>query len=243
MSLDWAFVSHVGCWRTENQDCFADLSHKNVFAVADGMGGLADGAAASQLACKAFRYQSDHAPFQLPGYFQLAHDMVLKAAAKRGLDPNKMGTTGVVLLINPTQYDYTVCWCGDSRLYHYHAQENRLEQITADHSVVQALVEQGKLTAEQASNHAQKNIITHAIGIGPSDIKTSSKRKTAREGDVLILCTDGLSNEVSAQQMEHLCNTHTSVQMLAEALVSTAMDNGGHDNITVGVVRVVPFDE
>lgn len=239
MSIEHAFISHVGCWRHENQDCFWYDPLKNTFAVADGMGGLSEGSTASRLACKAFSYQADHETYNIPSYFRHAHDLVIKWAQKNGYPPNKIGTTGVVVQVDPLRSNYIVCWCGDSRLYHYKAATNTLEQITSDHSYVQGLVERGELTAEQAAQHNSRHIITHAIGIGSlSDIKIGTKKKPLDDGDVLILCSDGLNNEVSFNVINELCNTYShDPQLLCEHLVSEALNGGGHDNVTVGVLR------
>lgn len=238
MSLEHAFVSHVGCWRNENQDCFLAVPAKHTFAVADGMGGLSEGSTASRLACKAFSYQADHDTYNIPSYFQHAHELVIKWAQKNGYPPNKIGTTGVVVQVDPMRQNYVVCWCGDSRLYHYKAANATLEQITVDHSYVQGLVERGHITEEEALTHTDRNIITHAIGIGTTfDIKIGTKKKTANDGDILILCTDGLNNEVSLSLMRELCQIYANnPQQLCEKLVTEALNGGGHDNVTVGVL-------
>lgn len=237
MDLDIAFVSHVGRWRSENQDYFLSMPSKNIFAVADGMGGLAEGSTASRLACKAFSYQADHNTFNLPSYFEQAHDMILKLAEQKGLVHNQIGTTGVVLRIDTEKDDFTVCWCGDSRLYHFNAQTQYLEQVTVDHSYVQNLVNQGIITQEQAEQHPQKNIITNALGIGGPTIKTSTKRKALKENDILILCTDGLNNEVSHKEISDLCGQYGyNAQLLTEQLVAQALQSGGRDNVTVGII-------
>lgn len=239
MSLEHAFISHVGCWRNENQDNFWIQPTKNVFAVADGMGGLSEGSMASRLACKAFSYQADHDPHNIPSYFQHAHELVIKWAQKNGYPPNKIGTTGVVVQVDPIRSNYIVCWCGDSRLYHYKAATKALEQITSDHSYVQGLVDRGILTTEEAAMHSNRHIITHAIGIGSlSDIKVGTKKKSIEEGDILILCTDGLNNEVSFGRINELCTTYSyDPQLLCEHLIGNALNGGGHDNVTVGVLR------
>lgn len=238
MSLEHAFISHVGCWRNENQDCFLAVPSKHTFAVADGMGGLSEGSTASRLACKAFSYQADHETHNLTSYFQHAHDLVVKWAQKNGFQPNKIGTTGVVVQADIMRQSYVVCWCGDSRLYHYKSKSKSLEQITTDHSYVQGLVDRGQITPQEALTHTDRNIITHAIGIGSQlDIKVGTKKKTADEGDVLILCTDGLNNEVPFALMEQICQEYSNdPQLLSEKLVAEALSRGGHDNVTVGVV-------
>ena len=245
MDIDFSFVSHVGCCRTENQDSYGDLSQNNVFVIADGMGGHQDGALASQLAVKAFSYQSDHDATNTTEYIRQAHQLILRATdeKRRYFSDNSMGTTGVVMYVHPIQQNYIVSWCGDSRMYHFIEKEKRLVQVTVDHSYVQELVDRGVISAQEALNHPKKNVITHAIGVGPlEELRIDTRKRGAQDGDILILCTDGLSNEVSHEEMEDLCTHFQSSQQLCEALVQRALDQGGRDNVTVCVVRFVPFD-
>lgn len=245
MKLESAFISHVGCIRRENQDSYADLSHKSVFAIADGMGGHKDGALASSLAVKSFSYSADHETSNTVSYIKGAHELLVKSTFERSktmLLDNCMGTTGVVLYIDDSQEKYQVSWCGDSRLYHYKSSENRLIQVTFDHSLVQEMVRRGEISEEEALCHRQKNIITSAIGVGGiNELKIDTKRGNVSGGDIMILCTDGLSNEISDDEIENTiiemkCE---SSQDIVESLLVKSLDNGGRDNITVAVIKVI----
>lgn len=243
MIVKHAFATHVGCIRTENQDCYADLSHRNVFAIADGMGGHHGGKEASLLAVKAFSWQADHGPEQTSEFIKQAHQLILRANVERGRSgqsTQQMGTTGVVVFINPDRGEYTVSWCGDSRLYHWSKTKQKLEQITTDHSVVQSKLDRGEITPEQAVNE-KKNLLEHAIGVGNSDVRADTRKRRIAEGDILILCTDGISNEVRDEEIEKIVKRaeaeDQSSRRLAQDLLRAALDGGGSDNATVGILR------
>lgn len=245
MIVKHAFSTHVGCIRTENQDCYADLSHKNVYAIADGMGGHQGGREASLLAVKAFSWQADHGPEQTAEFIKQAHRLIVKANQERGYKGSshatqQMGTTGVVVYLNADRGEYTVSWCGDSRLYHWSRSRQKLEQVTTDHSVVQARLDRGEITPEQARNE-KRNTLEHAIGVGGAEVRVDTRRRRIEEGDILILCTDGISNEVSDEQIHRLIvNAHHedhTPRQLAQELLRAALDGGGRDNATVCVVR------
>lgn len=243
MIVKHAFATHVGCIRTENQDCYADLSHRNVFAIADGMGGHQGGKEASLLAVKAFSWQADHGPEQTAEFIRQAHQLILRANMERGrpgLGTQQMGTTGVVLFLNSDRGEYTVSWCGDSRLYHWSKSRQKLEQITTDHSVVQAKLDRGEITPEQARNE-KRNLLEHAIGVGDSNVRADTRKRRLEEGDILILCTDGISNEVDDREIQRIVMNaeaeDQTARQLAQDLLRAALDGGGSDNATVGVLR------
>lgn len=245
MIVKHAFATHVGCIRSENQDCYADLSHRNVYAIADGMGGHQGGREASMLAVKAFTWQADHGPEQTAEFIRQAHQLILRANQQRGNGSNgqasqQMGTTGVVVFLNADRGEYTVSWCGDSRLYHWSKSKRKLDQVTTDHSVVQARLDRGEITAEQARNE-KRNLLEHAIGVGGSECRADTRKRKIEDGDILLLCTDGISNEVSDEQIRQLIinaeNEEQTARQLAQELLRAALEGGGRDNATVGVLR------
>ena len=245
MILDHAFATHVGCCRNENQDNFAELAPHHVFAVADGMGGHVGGAQASELAVKAFAWQADHDAGNLSGYIEQAHELVTRGNQERGAKPHGldgsvnhlMGTTGVIIHVLPERGQYAVAWCGDSRLYHFG--EGRLEQVTRDHSEVQQMMDRGLITAEAAANYPRRNVLIRAIGVGPLE-QVDVRRRPLKEGDILVLCTDGISNEVPDVRLQQLCDqarrSHWPARQLAQTILAEALDGGGRDNATVGIV-------
>ena len=125
---------------------------------------------------------------------------------------------------------------GDSRLYLLH--QGELEQITEDHSYVQSLVRQGEIKKEEARNHPQKNIITRAVGV-MDQVKADFFKVELTEGDKILLCSDGLSNMLEDDTIEHILNGEAEEEEKVRELVDTANENGGTDNISV--ILVDPF--
>lgn len=248
MIVDHAFATHVGWIRTENQDSYADLSYNGVFAIADGMGGHQGGREASHLAVKAFSWQCDHGKEQTSEYIRQAHQLIVRANLEKSRGQamegaKQMGTTGVVVHLDAQRGEYAVSWCGDSRLYHWSARRGTLDQVTVDHSVVQGRLDRGEITAEQAQ-HEKKNLLEHAIGVGGSnDLRVDTRRRQIEAGDILMLCTDGVSNEIAPRAMEEMfrqaSSENHSPRRLAQNLLAAALDGGGSDNATLGVVQVM----
>ena len=147
-----------------------------------------------------------------------------------------MGTTAVCALVRGG--NAFICHAGDSRAYL--VRDGRLTQLTHDHSYVQELVDCGTITQEQAEHHPQKNIITRALGV---DYRLEPEFTTValRAGDVLLLCTDGLTNAVPTEQLEQLLRSG-SFYDLPDVLIRTANENGGPDNITALLVGVEPME-
>ena len=138
-----------------------------------------------------------------------------------------MGTTGVAVIIrDSTLY---IAHAGDSRAYRI--SENSMRQLTRDHSVVQDMVEHGELTEEQAREHPGKNIITRALGVS-EDIDVDFSQETLDEKDVIIICTDGLTNYVETDDIYNATRDEHYYEF-ADRLVNLANENGGGDNITV----------
>ena len=147
-----------------------------------------------------------------------------------------MGTTAVCALVRGGEA--TLCHAGDSRAYLY--RDGKLAQLTHDHSYVQELVDCGTITQEQAEHHPQKNIITRALGV---DYRLEPEFTTAplQKGDILLLCSDGLTNAVPTEQLEQLLRSG-SFYDLPDVLIRTANENGGPDNITALLVGVEPME-
>lgn len=246
MIVDHAFATHVGWIRIENQDSYADLSYNGVFAIADGMGGHRGGREASQLAVKAFSWQCDHGKEQTSEYIRQAHELIVRANQERSRGnpmegSQQMGTTGVVVHLDALRGEYAVSWCGDSRLYHWSAKRGSLDQITVDHSVVQGRLDRGEITAEQALRE-KKNLLEHAIGVGSlNDLRVDTRRRRLEAGDMLMLCTDGVSNEIEPQALVEMFRNASaqghSARRMAQDILQAALDGGGSDNATLAIVQ------
>ena len=203
----------------------------NLFVVADGMGGHNAGERASSYAVEVLleniRKSKERNPVKVLRYAtEHANDCVYQEAmTKEGC--RGMGTTMVAAtLIKDTLYITNV---GDSRLY---VIGNKIRQITHDHSLVEEMVRMGKLTREEGKNHPNKNIITRAVGVKETVAVDCFEEKIGNR-DVILLCSDGLTNMVSDEQIQQIIKTEKNLQKAAELLVETANRNGGRDNITV----------
>lgn len=203
----------------------------NLFVVADGMGGQNAGERASSYAVEvllqSIRKSREKNPVKiLRRAMEHANDMVYKESITKE-SSHGMGTTMVAAtLYKDTLYVTNV---GDSRLYII---GNGIRQITHDHSLVEEMVRLGKLTREEGRNHPDRNIITRAIGAEETVTVDCFEEKTGIR-DVILLCSDGLTNMVSNEQIQQIVKTEKSLQKTAESLVDTANRNGGRDNITV----------
>ena len=230
-------LTDVGCKRPANEDWFDKFECQNglVAVVCDGMGGARGGREASQSACDVIErcFQEQYASKCLPGEEETFLKKTLLSAnrfvfqkALREEALAGMGTTAVCALVRSGRV--YLCHAGDSRAYLY--RDGQLAQLTHDHSYVQELVDCGTITVEEAEHHPQKNIITRALGV---DYRLEPEFATAQlhSGDILLLCSDGLTNAVPKEQLEQLLRTGKFYD-LPDLLIRTANENGGPDNIT-----------
>ncbi|MGB3541452.1 protein phosphatase 2C domain-containing protein [Rubrivirga sp.] len=213
------------------------LASKGVLVlVADGMGGHQAGDVASTTAADVVSsryYASSRTPqLALEEAFVEANAQI-HAAASEGRDG--MGTTCTALVLCGGE----VVWAhvGDSRLYR--SRRGRIERLTTDHSVVAELVAEGVLTEDEARHHDQRNVITRALGIAATTEVTLGGPQPIEDGDVFVLMSDGLYDLVTDLEIATTLG-RGSAWDAASALVEQAKDRGGHDNVTVAVVRVVP---
>lgn len=229
----------VGLVRENNQDSYTVCELENGAALAivcDGMGGAAEGQFASSQAVKVIkeriseRYYSGMSDISLKSLMISSVESANKYIYDLSLSDSKyegMGTT-VVAAIADDSYVYIV-HAGDSRAYKI--SNGNIFRLTRDHSVVQRMLENGEITAEEAADHPSKHIITRAIG-GDSEIKTDFCQENLYDEDVILLCTDGLSNFVSDEKIAEIMSNE-NFYGFADKLVSLANKNGGADNITV----------
>ena len=237
-SLRHGAATHTGMVRNVNQD--ASLVAEPLFAVADGMGGHAAGEVASQVAIEALRLNAEPTAQGLIRAIRVANRAVWdKSAAEPSM--RGMGTTlCAVILVPGATADVddvvVVANVGDSRVYVFH--DGELEQVTEDHSLVEDLVREGRLTAEEARNHPQRNVVTRVLGI-EEDVDVDSWEIVPYVGDRFLLCSDGLFNEVEEERIAATLRRLADPDDAAAELVRLANEGGGRDNITVVVVDVV----
>jgi serine/threonine protein phosphatase PrpC len=243
----YAARSHIGLVRQVNQDSYSvhmEFSPWQLLVVADGMGGASAGEVASRMAAdtvsevvqSSASHYSDN-PAELLLHAVHAANQKIWQTANDVDEYVGMGTTLVAALYNREQVVFV--HVGDSRGYLF--QHNELKQITKDHSLVAELVRRGQLTEEEAQNHPQRNIVTRSLGTAEHsepDVNVISWSP----GDVLLLCTDGLSNVVSAAELTEMvaqvahANTDSDVEVVADQLIRLALERGGPDNITLVLV-------
>jgi len=225
----FARASDTGRKRRRNEDSY--VVAPPLFAVADGMGGAQAGEVASRLAAAALEEpgpEGASAPETLTALIQEANRRVFERASS---DPSTsgMGTTITAALVEGERV--TIGHVGDSRAYV--VREGTLEQLTEDHSLVNELLKSGKLSPQEAEIHPQRSVITRAVGTDP-DVDVDTFAVEAGEGDVFLLCSDGLTDMVSDEDILDVVERHRGdLDRVTKALVSAANRGGGEDNITV----------
>ncbi|HDM8053679.1 PP2C family protein-serine/threonine phosphatase [Vibrio harveyi] len=237
--MNWNYFTfsrtHPGKVRPYNEDALLDMSELGLWVVADGMGGHCAGDIASQmLVDKIARYAKDNKTThidELRGVIQQANKEIF-GYAKEHLEGKTMGTTLVLLFM---QDGYFHClWVGDSRIYQL--REGSFTQKTRDHSQVMDLVEQGLLAIEDAESHPLANVITRAIGV--DEIVTIDQISgQLSNGDQFLLCSDGLSKELTNDEIHNTLYAD-SVNQAGLALMHSALVRGASDNVTCALVKV-----
>jgi serine/threonine protein phosphatase PrpC len=231
----WGAQSSCGLVRKVNEDSF--LAEPPIFIVADGMGGHAAGDVASDLAVHAFTNLIGRVGIEVSEVIDVLHDINTAILHTVDSDTTKdgMGTTltGMVLVQISGVDHWMIFNIGDSRVYQL--VNHDLHQITIDHSEVQELVAAGKLSKEEAKVYPQRNVITRALGSLPAP-QVDTWIIPSNASDRFIICSDGLTNEVSDEQIQLLSDQTTEPQLAASLLVDAANAAGGRDNITVIVV-------
>lgn len=225
--------SDTGRVRSANEDSF--LARSPLFVVADGMGGANAGEVASRTAIETLAAGLPPGEDQSSRIEQAIRSA--NAAIHRGSNSDEslrgMGTTITAALIGDTEV--TIAHVGDSRAYLL--RDGGIEQLTRDHTLVDELVRQGRLTPEEAAVHPQRSIITRALG--PEDeVEVDTSVHGLMEGDVLLLCSDGLTGMIDERAISSTVNASRSLSVAAKSLVRQANEAGGRDNITVLLIRV-----
>jgi PPM family protein phosphatase len=243
--------SDVGQIRKNNEDNYGVEPSLELFVLSDGMGGQASGEVASAIAVETVvehcrKAVEGVAPVfcgeptpglsdrtnRLVSAVRLANHMIFKAA---GGDPDRKGMGATIV----------ACWIEDRRLSLAHVGDSRayllrsgsFEQLTADHSLVADLVRSGVLTEQQAEVSEQQSILTRALGTQPT-VEVDADEQVLLAGDVLLLCSDGLTRMVTNPEIASTLETYPNAQKAADRLIEIANENGGEDNVTAIVVRV-----
>ncbi len=251
MGVEFGARSDTGRVRENNEDSFALALELNLFVLSDGMGGLAAGEVASKLATNAVinhcREAASNPSLSLIGEHlsglsetsnRLASairiaNRVVYAAAQGNEQKLDMGATVVAVWLTDEQ-QVSVAHVGDSRIYRLRGRD--FVQLTEDHSFVAEQVRRGMMTQREAENSNMQNVLLRALGVEP-EVQVDVSEKDLLEGDTLLLCSDGLTRELSNAQVAATLADKEDPQEAADSLIELANQAGGGDNITAVVVR------
>ena len=247
--------SDVGRVRSNNEDSFKVVPELNLFVLSDGMGGEAHGEGASNLAVEAIaahclesatkpdvpylvdpRPELDEKTNRLASAVQLANRMIYESAQKHAAQRG-MGATVVAIWINDQRL--SVAHVGDSRVYLLRGGE--FQQMTDDHSLVAEQVRRGVLTKEQAEASDMQSVLIRALGIEP-EVQVDADEHLLMEGDLVLMCTDGLDRMVTDDKIASALLTTPGAQPATDRLIELALEGGGEDNVTVVLFRVAGAD-
>lgn len=234
LNLSYGYGTDRGLRRELNEDSY--IASDPIFAVADGMGGHEAGEVASGMCVRALATLPQLATGErtatasvVQQYLAIADDSIRAATGSRA------GTTltGVVVVEQMGIPYWLVMNIGDSRTYRL--SQGRLAQVSVDHSEVQELVDTGEITAEEATVHPRRHVVTRALGTG-DETEADYWLLPIEEGDRMMVCSDGLNGELTDDQMFDILNTVPDPQEAVDLLIQAALRSGGRDNVTVIVV-------
>ncbi|MBO4898220.1 MAG: Stp1/IreP family PP2C-type Ser/Thr phosphatase [Clostridia bacterium] len=240
--IEYAALTNKGKVRDMNQDCYyASTDVKPLFILCDGMGGHAAGDIASRSTVESVsRYINMHVPFDLDdkkakslleGAVKFANKLVF-ARSKTDMAFDGMGTTCDVCMAD---FDIMyICHVGDSRVYLL--RDTEIKPITRDHTLIEELIDNGTITREEAENHPNKHMITRAVGTEKT-IKCDFLVHEMQDGDMFLMCSDGLSNMLTDVQIKDACLVGGDLKKTVKMLVDRANENGGLDNITAILIK------
>jgi serine/threonine protein phosphatase PrpC len=251
LSVDFSGDTHVGMKREINQDALLLMPEESLFVVADGMGGHKAGEVASRLAIRTikeffletgrdkditwpFRQEGDrvYEADRLVAAVKLANLRVFETA-KDNPDMKGMGTT--VVALHQSEGKVYIAHVGDSRVYLL--RDGRLNQLTVDHSLLNDFKKSMTMTAEDEARFPYKNIIVRALGM-KENVEVDLTVVEPLPGDLFLLCSDGLTGEISDQQIERLLYEETNIVRASGRLIAMANEAGGRDNTTVVLLRI-----
>jgi len=225
---NYGHITHPGLVRKHNEDNYLIDEEMGLWVVADGMGGHACGEVASQIVVDLIHDKMINGS-SLQEAVSFSHDIVLVAADQR-LGMPGMGSTVVATKFHDDHYE--VAWVGDSRGYLWEG--GKLRQITRDHSYVQQMLDAGAISKNEAMVHPHRNVITQAIGANDLEqVDVGISRVPMYKNQMLLLCSDGLTDEVKDEEIAEVLAGTDSPQEKTGQLLQLALSHGGNDNITI----------
>ena len=237
--LHWGSVCITGNFRENNEDNLAVDPSGRFFVVADGMGGQLAGEKASELAvthiCAALKQSPTREADALAGRVKTAvAEANSEIVALGNVDQSYHGMGTTVVLLAATDGGFVVGHLGDSRTYRL--RDGGLEQLTKDHSLTQALIDAGTITAEEAKTHRYKNMLFKYLGSKEGSDGAETRTVDRAAGDRLMLCSDGVTDGLEDEAIAETLKTAESPQAAAQTLVDQAIEGGSRDNITCVVI-------
>lgn len=240
-------LSDIGLVRLNNEDVWSSMPEIGLYVLADGMGGHQAGEVAARETVNALsRIVKRKLGGLSPQNIADVRDFVSRAIVhvnaliyKMGRGKNElrgMGTTLCCLLFH--SLGLVFAHVGDSRIYRLRG--SKFDQLTKDHSLLRELVEQGQLNEEQVMDFVYKNIITKAVGTEPK-VEPAVDMRRVNVGDIYVMCSDGLSDLISSEEMHEILTQAPSIKEAAECFIQTANARGGRDNITVVIAKIEPY--
>ena len=222
--------THQGHRRSHNEDCYRANPDLGLWLVADGVGGHSNGEVASAIV----RDTLDKDLAEGVGLIDAihhSHKQILEEISTR--EGSNMGSTVVALQLKGDEYE--VAWVGDSRAYLFDG--HKLKQITRDHNPVSEMLARGAITPEQAAAHPERNVLSQSLGVADNiTVAPDRIRGDLKPGQQIILCSDGLTDELRDEQIRQIMADGDGVNGQVEDLIQAALDSGGRDNVTVVVV-------
>jgi len=249
-SLRMTGSTDAGMVREHNEDCFLTVPESGIAILADGMGGHLSGEVASAMAIDRVTHSllhafaetrrdlpepGNHRSFEstaLVEAIQAANSAIHKASMER---PEQAGMGTTIVAVTFHEKRLTVAHVGDSRLYRY--RHGVFEQVTEDHSMVQELLRRGLMTAEEARTSVNRNLVTRALGIDPL-VEVDVKEQTFEDGDVYLLCSDGLNDVLLDEEIATILAQHTDdLDAATQQMIADVNARGGPDNVSIVLVR------
>ena len=253
MSIRKAGETNVGRKRNHNEDNFFILHDQRLYIVADGMGGHAAGEVASKMAVETVsQFFKDTAeddeitwPFKMDRQKKYEENRLVTAIKYANLriyeealaNAKKKGMGTTIVAVNFTADGVYIAHVGDSRIYRF--RHGELKQMTEDHSLLNDYIKMKLLTEEEIKNFPHKNVIVRALGM-KDNVQVDVSFEVPQDGDIYLLCSDGLSGEVPDEQMQDILrNTSDDLDNAVHALINQACENGGKDNVTCVLAQYV----